>query len=1151
MNRSRLNGWLLGGILGIGLSVALLLLLCFSPMASAAGTEGLITIELSDSYGDGWSDNAIEVYGDGELIGVATMDDGASAVWTTAHDRHVAYEFRWVNGVYPQETSFVIYVGTEQKVSASGYDYGGGAIILSVDKTCSAPTYSGGVCKNCGTPCPHRLVGKNGACADCGFICPGHQWTAGVCSVCSGTCLHASYSAGACDVCGQKTVLSIEMEDAFSDGWMDNAIEVYADGVLLETVTIDSGMSGSWSTEYVTTATYTFKWVAGTYAEECSFRILLNDKVCYEATNDDCGALPAGLFYTLEPWCDHTFDSNYLCVNCGKTCTHSGIGPKGTCGICGFTCGTSAAHVWSDDGCQVCGLVCAHESWNDSVCNNCGFICGTDAMHSFDAAHACTRCDFVCGTTTAHAWENGICTVCGGACAHESWTGFVCNACGLICGTDAPHSFDAAHGCSICGFICGTTAEHAWEKGTCTVCGLVCDHQVYNNGVCAGCGDYQPAIQNGVGENGYALYEIHNAGQLLWFADYVNSAQVLSTKVITDAQTGESFFFEYTSGCVNGKLVADIDMSGLTWTPIGRPHISLFNSRNAYGYAGVFDGNGHTVSGIDCTVRSDDGAAYVGFFGAIGGGTVKHLTVKGNIEGIIGATSFPAAYVGGISGYVCEWFDYTGTSTDTRQDVFSSIVGCTFIGSVSVDAADQEYVGGIAGMVSGTNITNCLSAATVDVAGIGSSFAGSICGHEINDCIITNCWFDSTLCTLGEVNGGDHAQITGLSTDRMAMGGVAHALGFGQTLGTDPYPSYGDDPVYQVTSGCCTYSNAKPATVTGKAHVGASCIGQTVCSDCGVVFQAPGHVYVNGICTACGAADPDYDAVVDPGLVLNYPTLSFEDEIIYNVYFSVKDMTSVKELGLMVLSKMDQNATIDDAVALVPGYVTNGTVFLAKSEGIPAANMGDTLYFKVYAKLSDGSYAYSSAGGYNAKAYANSILNGNNSEEMKALVVSMLNYGAEAQLYFGHNTGALVNNALTAEQKALVKAYDSTMMDAIVKADSSKTTNFVRVNSNFSQLYPSVSFDGAFAINFYCAPAVKVDDGMTLYYWDMETMASVDKLTVENATGSMEMTDTNGMWWGQVAGIAAKEMDKTYYVSCVFESNGETITTGVIPYSLG
>ncbi|MBQ2384452.1 MAG: starch-binding protein, partial [Oscillospiraceae bacterium] len=186
-----------------------------------------------------------------------------------------------------------------------------------------------------------------------------------------------------------------------------------------------------------------------------------------------------------------------------------------------------------------------------------------------------------------------------------------------------------------------------------------------------------------------------------------------------------------------------------------------------------------------------------------------------------------------------------------------------------------------------------------------------------------------------------------------------------------------------VTAPTCTEAGYTTHTCTACGH-----------SYTGAAVPATGHSYVDGTCEKCGQADPSI--VTDPGLTLNYPTLSFEDEIIYNVYFSVKDMTSVVELGLMVLPKMDQNATIADAVALVPGYVTNGVVYLAKSEGIPAANMGDTLYFKVYAKLSDGSYAYSTAGGYNAKAYANSILKGENSAEMKALVVSMLNYGAEA-----------------------------------------------------------------------------------------------------------------------------------------------------------
>jgi hypothetical protein len=44
---------------------------------------------------------------------------------------------------------------------------------------------------------------------------------------------------------------------------------------------------------------------------------------------------------------------------------------------------------------------------------------------------------------------------------------------------------------------------------------------------------------------------------------------------------------------------------------------------------------------------------------------------------------------------------------------------------------------------------------------------------------------------------------------------------------------------------------------------------------------------------------------------------------------------------------------------------------------------------------------------------------------------------------------------------------------------------------------------------------------------------------------------SNGFYWQQVAGIAAKNLDKTYYVAAVYtDANGATHCTGVIPYSL-
>ncbi|MBQ7344533.1 MAG: hypothetical protein IJW45_00535, partial [Oscillospiraceae bacterium] len=72
------------------------------------------------------------------------------------------------------------------------------------------------------------------------------------------------------------------------------------------------------------------------------------------------------------------------------------------------------------------------------------------------------------------------------------------------------------------------------------------------------------------------------------------------------------------------------------------------------------------------------------------------------------------------------------------------------------------------------------------------------------------------------------------------------------------------------------------------------------CSNCGDSYTgddvaATGHSYSGGSCTVCGEADPD--AVVQPTLALSYGTVSFESEILYNIYFNASDLDDVVEMG--------------------------------------------------------------------------------------------------------------------------------------------------------------------------------------------------------------------------------------------------------------
>lgn len=316
-----------------------------------------------------------------------------------------------------------------------------------------------------------------------------------------------------------------------------------------------------------------------------------------------------------------------------------------------------------------------------------------------------------------------------------------------------------------------------------------------------------------------------------------------------------------------------------------------------------------------------------------------------------------------------------------------------------------------------------------------------------------------------------------------------------------------------------------------------------------------GTAFLNGPVLAETAYDPSTapKPTVVPTLKGSGFTLSFEDEILVNFYYTLSGTVDVAEQGMLVFYADPGDADIVKANAVYgSNYVVSSDNYIATTDGVAAKEMGDDRYYCAYAKLTDGTYAYSPLYQYSPKKYATNMLSRETtSEAQKALCVAMLNYGAAAQEYFDYRTGDLMNAALTGEQKALVTAYDASFFTGAVAADPDKVGSFVKTDG-FSGKSASVSFEGAFSINYYFAPAGAVEGDVALYIWSPDAYAAADVLTANNASAVVAMEkQSGGIYWGQVNGIAAKSLDDTYYVAGVYtDANGGTYCTGVIAYSL-
>ena len=145
-----------------------------------------------------------------------------------------------------------------------------------------------------------------------------------------------------------------------------------------------------------------------------------------------------------------------------------------------------------------------------------------------------------------------------------------------------------------------------------------------------------PVVEQGSGVPG-----ISTPGDLYQFALAVNSGSSIQR-------------FMNSAGEV--VLLNDIDVSALTdWTPIGG---GLATGSPQYKnlvtpFSGVFNGQDHSITGINWTFKVDEGTTDLfGFFGALSNATVKNLTFgkKGDKMTLVGSSSNIVA-VGAIAGF--------------------------------------------------------------------------------------------------------------------------------------------------------------------------------------------------------------------------------------------------------------------------------------------------------------------------------------------------------------------------------------------------------------------------------------------------------------------------------------------------------------------
>lgn len=250
------------------------------------------------------------------------------------------------------------------------------------------------------------------------------------------------------------------------------------------------------------------------------------------------------------------------------------------------------------------------------------------------------------------------------------------------------------------------------------------------------------------------------------------------------------------------SLDADLDLTGIAWTPIG----SVFDSDGnlLHYFSGKFYGNGHTISNLDFS--ENYGKIKIeyqpfGFFSEVYGAEISGLTIQGKLD----VSNSGYLYFGTVAGVAADSKISDCVSnvsfTDTDKYINGTVALCGYAINSTIEYCQnkgdfsvmkdtsQFWMGGIVGLAQNSTVQYCANTGNMTS---WTPHTGGIVGQMIDSSKIINCYSTGKIVPLGNgtTNFGGIAGTVGAGTE-IKHCYFAGEVDLSQYTATTPYTRLG------------------------------------------------------------------------------------------------------------------------------------------------------------------------------------------------------------------------------------------------------------------------------------------------------------------------------------------------------------------------